>query len=354
MIRDELSPRKAALKNFGLSPQKLHLLDEDRLEPLERFSMYLQVEKDGSAHTLRSYLNDLLDFLLFLQEEDHDVLSVDTILLRSYFTKISGVDFSRNKATGAGTGQSLMRTLSPRSQARKLSALKTYYRLLVRQGLLEENPVTMRAPKFYRSLPSFIPAQEMDSLLQTTEGETESSRPAELQLRDRAMIEMLYSTGMRVSELLSLSPSRVLDHNGEIVSEMRITGKGRKDRVVFIGDPARRAVAEYLEVRPRLRPKSESLFVNARGGALTDRGLREILNHYERNAGLRKRLYPHRFRHTFATDLLNDGADIRQVQEMLGHSSLSTTQIYTSVSRERLKEVYRNSHPRAKSPRETA
>lgn len=349
MIR-ELSPRKLALKAFGLSPAKLQLLDENRLEPLERFSTYLQVEKNGSTHTLRSYLNDLLDFLLFLQEEDHDVLAVDTLLLRSYFTKISGVDFTRNRASGAGTGQSRMRVLSPRSQARKLSALKTFYRLLLRQGLIAENPVTMRAPKFYRSLPSFIPAQEMDTLLQTVEADTENNR---LQLRDRAMIETLYSTGMRVSELLSLSASRILDAEGQVVSEIRITGKGGKDRMVFLGSQARQALAHYLRVRDEFAPKTEALFVNARGGALTDRGLRNILNQYERHIGMHKRLYPHRFRHTFATDLLNDGADIRQVQEMLGHSSLSTTQVYTSVSRERLKEVYRSSHPRARPPMET-
>jgi integrase/recombinase XerC len=345
----ELSERKLALKRAGLSPEKLQQLDEDRLEHLERFFTYLQVEKDGSAHTLRSYLNDLLDFLLFLQREDQDVLTVDAILLRSYFTEISGVNFFRKNATGAGTGQSQMRTLSARSQARKLSALKTYYRLLVRQGLLETSPVTLRAPKFYRALPSSIPAHEMDSLLQTAEGKIETGRSTELRLRDLAMIEMLYSTGMRVSEMLALSRFRVVDHNGEVVSELRITGKGKKDRIVFLGEPARCALADYLKIRHRLHPRSDALFVNARGGSLTDRGLREILTFYKHNAGLRKRLHPHRFRHTFATDLLNDGADIRHVQEMLGHSSLSTTQIYTSVSRERLKEVYRNSHPRARA-----
>lgn len=335
-----------ALKSIGLNPEHLGGLDPDKTDFLLLFYDYLKVEKNSSPHTLRGYLSDLLQFFFFLQEEDVSVPDVDSLLLRSFFTKISGVDFSRKRATGAGTGQSAMRTLSPRSQARKLSVLRTFYRLLVNKKTVAESPVTLPSPKFYRSLPAFLSAKEMDSLLDPAGGQGDPR----LEVRDLAILETLYSTGMRASELLSLTDERIVDAFGEVCSEIRVTGKGGKDRIVFFGEEARQALQRYLHVRPELNPRSSSLFLNARGGSLTDRGLREILIRRQRHAGMARRLHPHRFRHTFATDLLNEGADIRQVQEMLGHSSLSTTQIYTAVSKDHLKEVYRSCHPRAIPP----
>ena len=154
---------------------------------------------------------------------------------------------------------------------------------------------------------------------------------------------------MRISELLSITTQNIRSYDNKIVTELKITGKGKKDRIVFFGPPAQNSIDEYLQYRNQIKPKTESLFVNAKGSSLTDRGVREILNRHQKQTGMQKCLYPHRFRHTFATDLLNEGADIRQVQEMLGHSSLSTTQIYTSVSKERLKQVYHSCHPRAQN-----
>lgn len=338
---------RSSLCATGLNPEHVARLGEAGVRSLGLFLDYLSVEKNASPHTLRGYLGDLLQFLLFLQEEDVRVVDVDASLLRSYFTRISGVDFARKKATGAGTGQSTLRSLSPRSQARKLSALRTFYRLLVKRRELEESPVTLPSPKFYRGLPAFIPASEMDSLLDPAGDRQGNQR---LAVRDRAIVETLYSTGLRASELLSLSAERIVDSGGHICDELRVTGKGGKDRIVFLGEKARQSLRAYVQARPGMRPRSERLFLNARGGPLTDRGLREILLRRQRTIGMARRLYPHRFRHTFATDLLNDGADIRQVQEMLGHESLSTTQIYTSVSKERLKQVYRHCHPRGKLP----
>lgn len=338
---------RSSLCATGLNPDHVGQLGEQGMRSLGLFLDYLSVEKNASPHTLRGYLGDLLQFLLFLQEEDVSVTEVDASLLRSYFTRISGVDFARQKATGAGTGQSSLRSLSPRSQARKLSTLRTFYRLLVKRREMEESPVTLPSPKFYRGLPAFIPATEMESLLDPA-GDREGDQ--RLAVRDRAIVETLYSTGLRASELLSLSADRLMDPQGSIYDELRVTGKGGKDRIVFLGDQARQSLQAYVAMRPSLRPRTDRLFLNARGGPLTDRGLREILLRRQRTIGMARRLYPHRFRHTFATDLLNDGADIRQVQEMLGHSSLSTTQIYTSVSKERLKQVYRHCHPRGKLP----
>ncbi|MBW7859071.1 MAG: tyrosine-type recombinase/integrase [Leptonema sp. (in: Bacteria)] len=336
------------LTRFGLSEKKVKLLTKKRFDELLQFAVFLQTEKDCSTHTLRGYLNDVLEFQLFLQVEDYQVVDVDSIIVRSFFTKISGVNFSKEQKQNrtAVTGKTNRRALSPKSQSRKLSAIKTYYRMLVKKGKIAENPITIKSPKTYRSLPAFISNDELTGLLQSKiERKKQRSKP--LQLRDKAIIETLYSTGMRISELLSLTTRSILSFDNQIVTELKVTGKGKKDRIVFFGPPAQKSILSYLKHRNKLKPKTDSLFVNAKGGSLTDRGAREILNLHKKQTGLQKRLYPHRFRHTFATDLLNAGADIRQVQEMLGHSSLSTTQIYTSVSKERLKQVYHSCHPRA-------
>lgn len=339
-----------SLTRFGLSQKKLELLEEKRLNQLTQFSIYLHTEKDCSVHTLRGYLNDLLEFQLFLQVEKCSIVDVDSILIRSFFTKISGVDFSKSasKSIRAVTGKSSRRLLSPKSQSRKLSAIKTYFRMLVKNGELAENPITIKSPKSYKSLPAFISNDELGNLIESKiERKSKLSKP--LQLRDHAIIETLYSTGMRISELLSITTQNIRSYDNKIVTELKITGKGKKDRIVFFGPPAQNSINEYLQYRNQIKPKTESLFVNAKGSSLTDRGVREILSRYQKQTAMQKRLYPHRFRHTFATDLLNEGADIRQVQEMLGHSSLSTTQIYTSVSKERLKQVYHSCHPRAQN-----
>ncbi|MBU43235.1 MAG: recombinase XerC [Spirochaetaceae bacterium] len=317
---------------------------------LQNFRTNLEVERDLSPHSVRAYLSDLEEFLLFLQSEDLQPEECDTRILRSYFTARTGVDFSRKPLRHdptAVTGKSSRRKLSARSQARKLSTLRLFFRQLVKQGKMTDNPARdLPAPRFYRALPGVLKPGELEEVLEAPTEESANRRLRKdvgeaIQSRDRAIFETLYSTGMRISELLSLK----LDDIENLPDRIKITGKGSKQRIVFIGQEARVALGKYMKLRSRLRPENGALFCNARGGPLTDRGVRDRMQKYARQLGLSK-LHPHKLRHSFATDLLNEGADIRAVQEMLGHSSLSTTQVYTSVSKDRLRDIYRNCHPR--------
>ncbi len=324
---------------------------EEYQDYLQSFRMNLEVERDLSPHSVRAYLSDLEEFLLFLQKEDLQPEQCDARILRSFFTARTGVDFSRNPLKSnpeAVTGKSNHRKLSARSQARKLSTLRLFFRQLMKQGKIQTNPARdLPSPRFYRALPGVLRPGELEEVL---EAPTEAAEPNRrlrkdvgeaVQFRDRAIFEVLYSTGMRISELLSLK----LEDVENLPDRIKITGKGRKQRIVFVGEEARVALSRYMKLRPQLRPANSALFCNARGGPLTDRGVRDRMQKYARQLGLSK-LHPHKLRHSFATDLLNEGADIRAVQEMLGHSSLSTTQIYTSVSKNRLRDIYRNCHPR--------
>ncbi|MCB1137887.1 MAG: tyrosine recombinase XerC [Leptospiraceae bacterium] len=319
---------------------------------LESFRRNLEIERDLSPNSVKAYLSDLEEFLLFLQSEDLRPEQCDTRILRSYFTARTGVDFSRNPLRSSEshvTGKSSRRKLSARSQARKLSALRLFFRNLMKQGKIKGNPARdLTSPRFYRALPGVLRPGELEEVLEAPSQRTPPlhrrvGREADraIQARDQAIIETLYSTGMRISELLSLK----LEEVEHLPDRIKITGKGGKQRIVFIGQEARESLSRYMKLRPVLRPANGALFCNARGGPLTDRGVRDRMQKYARELGI-SRLHPHKLRHSFATDLLNEGADIRAVQEMLGHSSLSTTQIYTSVSKNRLRDIYRNCHPR--------
>ena len=179
----------------------------------------------------------------------------------------------------------------------------------------------------------------------SSHSETSKDKNHHLQIRDRAIYEMLYSTGMRIAELLSISLRDVVKGD----SRLKIMGKGRRERIVFMGDEARAALENYISIRSHFKPSTDKLFLNARGRALDPRGVRYRLSLLQKKKGLSVSLHPHKFRHSFATDLLNSGADIRAVQEMLGHKSISSTQIYTGVSRDRLREIHRQCHPHGKS-----
>lgn len=319
---------------------------------LDDFRRNLEIERDLSVHSIRAYLSDLEEFLLFLQSEDLQPEECDPRILRSYFTCRTGVDFSKQplkSGESATTGKSHRRKLSPRSQARKLSTLRLFFRNLMKQGKMKDNPArALTSPRFYRALPGVLRPGELEEVLEAPSRKEAPvhrrlSKDADqaIQARDQAIIETLYSTGMRISELLSLK----LDDVENLPDRIKITGKGGKQRIVFIGQEAREALSRYMKLRSTLRPENGALFCNARGGPLTDRGVRDRMQKIARSLGI-SRLHPHKLRHSFATDLLNEGADIRAVQEMLGHSSLSTTQIYTSVSKNRLRDIYRNCHPR--------
>ncbi len=224
--------------------------------------------------------------------------------------------------------------------ARKLSAVRSFFRFLYREAKVARNPLVLIAsPKQPRRLPKFLTPEEVGALLRAPDVSTP------LGVRDRALLEVLYATGMRVGELVSL---RLDDLTWE--GELRVTGKGRKERIVLVGTAAQQVLRRYVhEARPLLvrGPDPGHVFVNARGTALSDRGVRMIMDRHMRKVANDRSISPHVLRHTFATHLLDGGADLRTVQELLGHSSLATTQVYTHVSRDWLKRVYDRAHPRA-------
>lgn len=308
---------------------------------LQRFGDYLTYERSYSPHTERAYLADLAELLGFLEQKGVAVTEAGTSDLRRFFADRVGLRFSASAPEAhATTGKSKHRKLSGRSQARKLSAIRTFFALLRRRGWIESNPAAeLPTPRFYRPLPGRLPIGELEQVL---EGAAEQQQPSGV--RDLAVYEMLYSSGMRISELLSLRLIDVSEHSERV----KVMGKGGKERIVFLGPPARAALSAYLGIRHRFGPTTDQLFCNSRGSSLTPRGVRYRMRLLERSLGLRQRLHPHKFRHTFATDLLNAGADIRAVQELLGHSRPTTTQLYTRVTKERLRDIYRKAHPHAR------
>ena len=350
---------------------------EEKLQPntgsyLEAFYDVLQYERGLSEHTLKAYLVDVYEYLLFCDREQMSVLQATPRFIRSYFAERTGASLRFNPALADQGRSAIQRRVGARSQARKLASLRTFYKTLERRDLIAENPAAIvNTPRFQRPLPGVLMPEdqarifaEADEADQSGSAAAESAKEpadestAEIlkqgprgrlfdRLRDRLLVEMLYSSGMRVSELVSL---RLADVSG-IPEKMKITGKGDKQRLVFLGAPARKALREYLQFREASPVQHDFLFLNQRGGRLSARGVRFILKKMQVDKGMQRKLYPHRFRHSFATDLLNSGADIRAVQELLGHASLSTTQIYTHVSKERLRDVYRQCQPHGKKQR---
>ena len=287
---------------------------------VERFLNYLKVEKNYSRHTLISYANDLKEFFSFL--DTLAVENVDLLLLRRYLALLKTNNFSK------------------RTVARRMASLRTYFRFLTREGYLKKNPVgLLKTPKLEKRLPMILDENEIDGLMRSPAQDLTG-------LRDRAILETLYSTGMRVSELVGLDTERV-DFIGGVC---RVMGKGGKERLCPIGDRALKCMRRYLECRGE-HEDSILLFLNhssnQKGSRLTDRSVRRILDKYIAQSSRKKGISPHTLRHSFATHLLNRGADLRSVQELLGHENLSTTQIYTHVSTQRLKEAYDKAHPRA-------
>jgi integrase/recombinase XerC len=228
------------------------------------------------------------------------------------------------------------------SIARKLSAIRSFYRYLLQEGIMSTNPVaTTSSPKLDKRLPSFLTIEEVERLLEAPDLSTPPGQ------RDRALLELLYAAGLRVSELVQLNLEQVnLDTN-----EIRVWGKGAKERVVMMGQPAAEALIAYIsQGRPELlgKKKGRALFLNRDGERLPARRIQKILEKYADLAGIDKRVYPHLLRHTFATHMLNGGADLRVVQELLGHADLSSTQIYTHVTKSQARKVYLSAHPMAR------
>jgi site-specific recombinase XerD len=228
--------------------------------------------------------------------------------------------------------------LGARSINRRLSALRSFFRFLTRDGYLKNNPILMlQSPKLDKHLPQFMTEEEVIKLIESALPKDEKDL---MSLRDRAILETFYSTGMRISELVGLNVLD-LDFIGGIA---KVMGKGRKERVVPVGDIASRAIRKYLDKR---KGNEEAIFLNKSGRRITTRGVRGIVLKYIKKAGIKQGVSPHTLRHSFATHLLNRGADLRTVQELLGHANLSTTQIYTHLTTEKLKNVYDKAHPHA-------
>jgi integrase/recombinase XerC len=286
------------------------------------FLRHLERERNLSPHTLRAYASDLAQFEDHLRSElgrEANPKDVDHLLIRSFLARlhVGGV-----KKT---------------SSARKLASLRTFFRFLVREGVLVKNPARpLLSPRVERRIPSPLAEGEMAAFLEVP-GESDRAR------RDRALLELLYATGIRCAELVGLD-LQDLDFEQKLV---RVLGKGRKERLVPFGEKAREALQAHLRSREAGGRGSPALFRNHRGGRLSDRSVRAIVRTRVQELALEKRVSPHTLRHSFATHLLERGADLRAIQELLGHASLSTTQRYTHVDMRHLLEVYKRSHPRA-------
>lgn len=297
-------------------------------QQIEQFFRYLRLEKNASPHTVKSYREDIEQFWEFaLQHEGGEVhfAAITPLLIRTYLAQLKADDYARTTI------------------ARRIAALRSFYRFLCREGLVDINPFKLvHTPKIEKKLPVFLDEGEITDLLELPADDA-------LGRRDAAIMELLYASGVRVAELTGLKTGDV-----DLVSRFIIVcGKGAKERIVPIGRTAATALEHYLaDARPQLYSKwrkeqHQYLFVNSKGGPLTDRSVRRIVDKYVAILAVAKKVSPHTIRHTFATHMLNNGADLRSVQEMLGHVNLSTTQLYTHVTKERLKAVYRETHPRA-------
>ena len=291
---------------------------------LERFLTYLRAGRNASPYTVKNYCNDIAQFLDYCRAKGvGSIEQVDRSLLRAYLAELDAAGYVKA------------------SIARRMAELRSFGDFLVREDVLERNPFrTVGAPRIPKRLPQYLTIAELEMLLSVPD----TSTP--LGLRDRAIIEVLYAAGLRVSELVGLNVT-----DADLAqAQVRVVGKGGKERIGLLGRPAVRAVSAYLNGgRPELlgqRPTG-ALWLNHRGGRLTVRGVALVLNKVGRQAGIRTPVTPHVLRHTFATHLLDGGADLRVVQELLGHANLVTTQIYTHVSQSRAREVYLGAHPRA-------
>lgn len=298
---------------------------------IKGFLTYLRVQKNASPYTQDGYRQDLEQFMDFYRrqyaEELIDFHQINTQVIRHYLSELHKRSYQR------------------RSIARKIAALRSFCRYLCHWGYLEGNPVIgIKTPKLEKTLPKFLHPREVELLLAAPDGNTA------LGMRDRAILETLYATGIRVGELVGLNlDSLELDYGC-----MRVYGKGRKERIVLIGSAGIKALRSYMAAarrellsRNRKQTADKALFLNKAGSRLTDRSVRRVMDKYVDQVSFHKSISPHTLRHSFATHLLNNGADLRSVQELLGHVNLSTTQIYTHVTKEKLRSIYSKAHPRA-------
>lgn len=290
----------------------------------EEFMNYLSVEKGLAQNTLESYERDLRQYCEFLgKKQEGGVVKATQDTILSYVTLLK------------------RRGYNPSTISRKLASLRGFYRYLSREQYIEKDPTfNLTSPKLEKHLPTVLTVDEVNALLEMPDTTTPTGQ------RDKAMLEVLYATGVRVSELISIRSSDVNLDMGYI----RCFGKGSKERIIPLGTAAQKWTHGYMtdgRVRLLRGQESDVLFLNHRGGKLTRQGFWKIIKKYAKEAGIKKEITPHTIRHSFATHLLENGADLRSVQEMLGHADISTTQVYTHLTRGKLREIYDKAHPRA-------
>lgn len=297
-------------------------------QTVDLFLEYLRVEKNASAHTLKAYVSDLDQFCSYLQDEQVGTFGeVTHVMIRTFLSRL------------------YMQKAARKTLARKVSCLRSFFQFLVREGLIEKNPAkAVSTPKLEKKVPQFLYIEEAQKLMEAP------SLEEPLGIRDRAILEVLYASGIRVSECMGLT----LQDVDLSVGMARVFGKGAKERIVLIGQKACDSIQLYLEKsRPLLLKERKdsshepALFLNYRGEPLSVRSVRRIVDKYMSQVAAQMSISPHVLRHTFATHLLDEGADLRVVQELLGHVSLSSTQIYTHTTKEKLLRVYMSAHPRA-------
>ena len=283
------------------------------------FERFLKYERNYSVHTVRAYMNDLAEFEDFLSNSSTEIEKVSAKNINLYSLNL----YTKN---------------SKSTVSRKLTTLRSFFNFMVRKGNIKQNPAKLiPLPKKEKELPVFLSVDEVFKLIDSIDPE------GILPLRDLAIIELLYSSGLRVSELAKIKVLDI-DHRENFV---KVSGKGNKERVVPFGSNAREVILQYLRRRTELKPKDDFFFLNNRGSGLTTRSIERIVKKYGLLSGISKKISPHALRHTFATHLLGGGADLRSIQELLGHSSLSTTQRYTHTSIEQIMKIYDKTHPRA-------
>ncbi len=290
----------------------------------EKFIDYITNEKNYSKHTVSAYNKDLDQFLLFLKNKTSSVKEIDYSVIRDYLTELYNKNYTK-------------KTIS-----RNISTLRSFFKFLLMTKVINKNPMTLISnPKEDKKLPNFLHINELEDLLEVPNSNTPLGH------RNKLIIELLYSTGIRVSELVNI---KIEDINFYDLT-IKIMGKGSKERYVVFGNILKNILLEHINDKRLVLLKGKEcdyLLINKNGGKLSDRGVRLVIDEVVKKSSISKKISPHVIRHTFATHMLNGGAELKVVQELLGHDNLSTTQIYTHVSNEKIREVYRSNHPRAK------